>query len=248
MKQSAGFRMLAQVAVAVLLMQIWIAPPPSRAGMTSQQKMMEMMKRKASRANWKVLEKSASALAKEIERAGANPRMMKKVMSADSASDLPGPLGAAVTDYLERYIKMTGERNALKATQMSMAVLLADSQSDLEAHAIRLQENLSRKGELRTTIALFRFAIDDWPEGVETQEFTWSDADGQLQTRMLTKEQVKEQLRSCESELSSLSDMTEMMQMDLQQAQQRYTQALQMISNLTKSFHDTAKSIIQNLR
>ncbi|MFC2172913.1 hypothetical protein ACFLU6_09835 [Acidobacteriota bacterium] len=44
------------------------------------------------------------------------------------------------------------------------------------------------------------------------------------------------------------ADMTEMMQMDLQQAQQRYAQAMQLIANLIKSFQDTARIIIQNAR
>ena len=46
----------------------------------------------------------------------------------------------------------------------------------------------------------------------------------------------------------SLDDMIQKMDFDLMQAQQRYTQAFQMISGLMKSFHDTSKSIIQNLR
>lgn len=40
----------------------------------------------------------------------------------------------------------------------------------------------------------------------------------------------------------------QIMDLDLQDKQNQYSQAFQMISNLMKSYHDTAKSIIQNMR
>lgn len=46
----------------------------------------------------------------------------------------------------------------------------------------------------------------------------------------------------------TISDMSQMDQLDLQNAMQKNSQMLQTVSNISKTTHDTLKSIIQNIR
>ncbi|MFW9941602.1 MAG: hypothetical protein ACFFFT_11220 [Candidatus Thorarchaeota archaeon] len=61
-------------------------------------------------------------------------------------------------------------------------------------------------------------------------------------------EKIKEEMAKLEEQLNTLDEMTQMDLLKLQQAMEKQQQYLQMIASVMKSMHDTAKSIIQNLR
>jgi len=56
------------------------------------------------------------------------------------------------------------------------------------------------------------------------------------------------EMRTMEKQYQTASDMTQMMQMELQDAMNKQSQAIQTLSAILKSQHDTVKAIIQNMR
>ncbi len=68
-------------------------------------------------------------------------------------------------------------------------------------------------------------------------------------TKTLTSgNQVRTEILSCERQMQEMSDLSALTRLRLQQAMQEQTQAFQIISNIMKNMHDTAKAIIQNMR
>jgi len=49
-------------------------------------------------------------------------------------------------------------------------------------------------------------------------------------------------------DVSTISDITEMMTFELQMMMSKQQQLLQLLSNMMKTYHDTQKSIIENMR
>src|SRR5262245_38629173 len=64
----------------------------------------------------------------------------------------------------------------------------------------------------------------------------------------LTKDQVEKEIAAWEERLNSLGDDAQRSALDLQAAMQKQQQLMQTLSNVSKTLHDTAKAIIQNLR
>jgi hypothetical protein len=58
----------------------------------------------------------------------------------------------------------------------------------------------------------------------------------------------KEELKAIRGGGVSVSEMTQLINMDLQNVLQKQQQAIQMLSNVIKTEHDTVNPIIQNLR
>jgi len=55
-------------------------------------------------------------------------------------------------------------------------------------------------------------------------------------------------LKSLEDKLNTLDEDSQLAVFDLQRASEKQTKAIQMMSNILKTFHDTAKAITQNIR
>ncbi|MGD8240901.1 MAG: hypothetical protein PVH68_20285 [Armatimonadota bacterium] len=66
--------------------------------------------------------------------------------------------------------------------------------------------------------------------------------------RLSSETQVAAEIAAYEKQLQTQTDMSQMMMLQLQQTMQKRQQAFQMLSNLMKNMHDTAKAIIQNMR
>ncbi len=121
--------------------------------------------------------------------------------------------------------------------------------------AIDLQGKLNMKTELRTQLAEVRDMVANWPEGAETQTFTYTSYDvdtstgkvtENVRTEELTKEQAVALQERMQSQLDTLSDITQMQQLDLQQKYQAQGQAMQTMSEIMRSSHDTMKNTIAN--
>ena len=63
-----------------------------------------------------------------------------------------------------------------------------------------------------------------------------------------SKMQLESFITDLNQELTTVLTDSETSQLDLQQSVQQLAAALQLISNLMKAYHDTAKAIIQNMR
>jgi hypothetical protein len=93
----------------------------------------------------------------------------------------------------------------------------------------KIKSNIDEKTDLNERIAKLRQQIDT----------TYDRA---------TKLTLEKEVSMLEAKIATLDDMTQMMQLELQDAMNKQQQAFTMISNVMKSFHDTAKSIINNIR
>ncbi len=63
-----------------------------------------------------------------------------------------------------------------------------------------------------------------------------------------TKITLEKEVTLLKARLATLDEMTQKMQLELQDAMNKQQQAFTMISNIMKKFHDTAKSVINNIR
>lgn len=157
------------------------------------------------------------------------------------------------------FISITGEQDVNAATNGIMMMGLSDAQSQVLKFGTDLKGKIEAKKTMREDITDVREMLAAYPEGWETTtdvdgnevtkaEFSWLDADGVRHTDTMTKAEAETHLGTMESTLESISDMTQMMQMDLERAMQLEQQYFQTMSNIMKMMHDTAKSIISNLK
>ncbi|MFC1746071.1 hypothetical protein ACFL35_18915 [Candidatus Riflebacteria bacterium] len=225
-------------------------------------------RKKKRRVNLKNKNKIKKLLSQVLEAKTRALKLGQKNKYTKIAQDLTGKFNKLVKSEMEAQIKKH-KKKALKfkienvAAESQLPVKVVNSQvseimhmamdqanTDMYYLAAKLKDNLDRKNNVREDIKDFQDTIIDWPENAPDLkvEFTLTGADGKEVTKMLPREEAEAQLKELEAELSILNNMTQMMQLDLQQAQQRYSQAFQMLSNLMKSFHDTAKVMIQNIR
>jgi phage protein D len=93
----------------------------------------------------------------------------------------------------------------------------------------KIKSNIEEKTNLKERIANLRVQIDT----------TYDRA---------TKVTLEKEISALEARLATLDELTQKMQLELQDAMNKQQQAFNMISNIMKSFHDTAKSMINNLR
>ena len=62
------------------------------------------------------------------------------------------------------------------------------------------------------------------------------------------REHRENYLKSLEDQLNTLEEDSELLRFELQQASEKQSRAVQLMSNVMKNLHDTAKAIIQNIR
>jgi len=112
--------------------------------------------------------------------------------------------------------------------------------------ALMLQNNLDAKAALRTDIAEVREAIaqNQWPADVAVT----NDQGEEVVVTLRSADEAKALLQALEERLQNASDLAQEWQLRLQDAMNKQAQAYQMLSAIMKAFHDTAKSIIQNMK
>ncbi|MBI3178313.1 MAG: hypothetical protein HYZ27_01550 [Deltaproteobacteria bacterium] len=196
------------------------------------------------------VQEAANRLAAALYVEGATNAEGVKVGSFSSG--VTAALGEAATIY------GTATKGGAIDQQMqgTMFMALAGLEGDLQDFAVNVRGKLALVKELRTDITELRDAVANWPEGVEKQKFSWRevtiDEAGNVKvverSEYLTKEQAAQKADSLEEMKNSLQDLTEMDKFDLQRMTQDYQQAVNTLSALLKSNHDSLKSIIGNLK
>jgi hypothetical protein len=167
------------------------------------------------------------------------------------------PLTKALGDSLEVYMVSSGVGEADRAVQGVLLGAMVGIEQELSVFARALQAKLDLSAELRTDITELQNEIADWEDPGEKREFSWheieTDSEGKianisLKTATLDKAGAEELLNELETGRANLGDLTEMMKLELQQMSQDYQQALNTLSNLLKSQHDSLMSIIRNTK
>ena len=123
---------------------------------------------------------------------------------------------------------------------------LASAETEAMNFANKLQTSLDAKAALREDISELRDAISNnvWPI-----KFTYAAQSGDSTTVALVSiRDATSLLVKLESQHQTMGEDTKLMQLELQNAMQKQQQALQTLSNILKTYHDTAKSIINNMK
>jgi len=170
------------------------------------------------------------------------------------------PLVNALGTSLEVFMVTSGVDKADNAVQGVMFGAMVGIEQDLGNFASNLKEKLNMSGEMRTDITELQNELADptWTDSEnDTRSFTWreieTDADGNIvgfteHTGELNKAQAGAKLKELEEQRATLGEFTEMMKFDLQRMSEDYQQALNTLSNLLKSQHDSLMAIIRNVK
>lgn len=192
------------------------------------------------------LQQAAMRLANELMTPGA----------VSSTGSMSSGLQGASTTALTTYLAGAGADAQSNVNQGFMNMALAGMESKLKDFAKGVEANTQIGKELRTTVTEIQDMLTNWPEGTETQEFSWQevsydDAGNPTvtdHTADMTKEQFEALRDKLDMQLSNCQDMGELKKFDLQQIYQDYTQAVQTLGNIQKQIHDDAKAILNNMR
>lgn len=182
----------------------------------------------------------------------------------DLANALSGISGAASSEEISGMIsgsmanieKTLGTGDVDMLACDSMLAAYAGCNDDLMVLANKCSNTTEIKKEIREDISMLQDELSDWPEGQDKMEITYNEysqnADGTFSSKEVTKEMTKEDVNNLIDSLNStkdtLSEMNQMDMLNLQNAMNNQSQLMQTVSNIMKVMHDTAKSIIQNLR
>lgn len=124
-------------------------------------------------------------------------------------------------------------------------------QQSMSDYSSTLQNTIDQQSTIRTDRNELTSAVADWPDGTDTQTFTYHDVDenGNLQTytKSLTQEEAKAEADSLSNTLSTLSDSSQQQQLLLQNMMQNYQQGVTTISNIMRMQYDMVKNTLQNI-
>jgi len=152
-------------------------------------------------------------------------------------------------DYASKqYILLENEGDAMMKTHSAMYMSLQDVEKEISEFALEIAENNKAQSGLREIITNLRdLAADrytDWPVKI-----TYYDERGNVVSVVVNS--AKEAIalaEKLEAQLASMSDTSQTMILDLQQKQQEMSQLMNTFSSILKSWHDTQKSILNNLK
>ena len=187
-------------------------------------------------------------------------RMSKELLAALNKNregrNIQNNVRRIVFTGMEKTAYITAPKDEETLVTQTMLAIDQGNRENLHEIANKIQRNASLKAQLREEISMLRDELAEWPNNDETRTLTYlklvQQADGSYKmievTQTVTKSQVESLLEQMTMQLETISDMTQMDMLNLQDAMNKQAQLMQMMSNIMKMFHDTAKSIIQNLR
>lgn len=157
---------------------------------------------------------------------------------------------------MEKTAVITNAPNAEILIQNTLSAVTYGIQKDLNQFVGQVSTDNHVIEILKEDIVLLKGLLSYWPDNGSVKEVSYRKcvklSDGSYEVvetiRILTKEKAKNLLEEMENQLAAISDMSEMDNMNLQEAMNKQQQVMQIISNLMKQMHDTAKAIIDNMR
>jgi len=173
---------------------------------------------------------------------------------------------------------LTGADNAADVANNAMLMAYKGSDADLMVLAKKVNDANQEKGAIRNAETTLREEsqmlgeqIDKWPNDGSKQEVTWRemklDANGnpvkdekgnyvfEEKTAVMTKEEatalkgkVDGTIEKFDQKLQTLTDMNQMDMLNLQEAMNKQSQLMNLLTNLSKQMHEIAMSILRNLK
>ena len=129
-------------------------------------------------------------------------------------------------------------------------------QKNVNQQTAKVATNNEIKQILREEILTLKDMLADWPDDGIVQKVTYNScvklSDDRYEideiTEVMSKDHVEALIQKMEDQLASLTEMSQTDMLELQDAMNKQAQLMQMMSNIMKNMHDTAKAIIQNLK
>jgi hypothetical protein len=252
MKNTARFVLVAALG-AVL---VWSAA--ALAQLTAPEKpqaqtLAESIRASLGPAKWTQLQPSSKRLIAELGKVAASPTLAKKVALAATPAQLPADIRSSVEQAVTAYATLSGERDPAKVLSAVTALSTAEAEKAVQAAAQKLLETNEAKAKLAESLAMLQAALAAGAFPVTLTITTCTIAGGTVQTAtaavtFANKAAVEAEIQELESQLQEIGEMAQMDLMDLQDKQQKQQQMIQLMSNISRSFHETAKAIIQNIK
>lgn len=160
-------------------------------------------------------------------------------------------LSSAIQTAASSYSSATGNSDYDTTIQAVAYMGVTSLQQSMSDYSSTLQNTIDQQSTIRTDRNELTSAVADWPDGTDTQTFTYHDVDenGNLQTytKSLTQEEAKAEADSLSNTLSTLSDSSQQQQLLLQNMMQNYQQGVTTISNIMRMQYDMVKNTLQNI-
>jgi hypothetical protein len=117
----------------------------------------------------------------------------------------------------------------------------------------QVRNNLDAKKDLQADMLAIRETLDEWPDGAQTQPFSWTEytETGEVVEHVdepLSKEQAEHLLAQLDAQQAAMQDTSTMDQFHLQMMLQGYAQAKSTFSEIIAMQHKTLSAIIGNLK
>jgi hypothetical protein len=161
-----------------------------------------------------------------------------------------------ITAVMDKTAIITNAANEKALIQNTMLAANYGLQANVNQIAAKVATSNQIKSILREEITMLMDILSDWFDDGSAKKITYNScikiADDRYEivekTEVMSKEQAEALIEKMDSQLEALSDMSQQLQLQLQDAMNKQQQAMQMISNIMKTMHDTAKAIIQNMK
>lgn len=193
--------------------------------------------------------------AKLVDAGSALNRTIQEALMGgwDGQGTPPQSVINAITNTSSTYALIVGTSSADSAMSGVVAAGLAGIEKDLQDFAAVVQGHLDEKKSLNEDLAEARDTIKNWPEGAETQNFSWTEFDGngnaiRHENEPLTRDQADQLVSQMDTRYQTLQDMSQMDNLRLQDMYQKQQQAYTTLSNILKMQFDLIKAIIGNIR
>lgn len=126
----------------------------------------------------------------------------------------------------------------------------------IREYVLHIDREQKMADEIRADMAELEALYEEWPEGVETQEFTYhefvEDENGHRElvqkTVVLTKDEIQDLWKSLEEQDRVLATFGPAEQQVIQMVTQGWQQAMTTLSNVMKHYDETMRNILTNAK
>jgi len=153
-----------------------------------------------------------------------------------------------LSQAFDPYIVSLEETHAEMITQNTMMMSLQQTEEEVKDLALEIEGNNKAKADLRETITYLRELAADPNTTYPVTVRYYDTAGNAVKSAVNSAKEAILLADRLESTLATMSDMSQMMQLELQDAMNKQAQAMQTLSAIMKSQHDTLKAIISNMR
>jgi hypothetical protein len=185
----------------------------------------------------------ANAVHDVVFNKGSSSALTNTAQSQGTVQDIMGQLG----------LGQTGGQSTEEMLSNVMYQGVTKAEAELGALALQVRNRQELKAEVRSALTDLREAATNLPQTVDVPEF---DSNGAISGyKQITYENTPEgknaldaKVQELDGRIQSISDMNQLDQMMLQDSMQKIQQVYNTLSNILKMMHDTAKSLIGNVR